>query len=453
MPRCPRGAAAGADSLGAMTELLLRLRSSEPTVREQMLQEESEKGLKAICAGLGLKRISGSQEELLERIEEALLEEDAFYQSDSPVLRIIEVMGGLSDASRAAGFLADKYRAVDLKGFCKALWLPVSGTKAQMAERIAAKASELSKVLRAKRAGLGAAPSSNSHGAQVRGAELGAEDSTGAPRPGGDIFEPTDAEVMDAEEVEQSQVAPSGAMAKHAEAFEEISRLPGLVHVKVTDREEPYAVPASLLTLSSDVWRCELTGGFMEGETKELPLDVTAGEFEVVLDFLLPAAASKRAVDATNLELLMTLSWKYDLQGLKLKCMNFIGNEVISAHNVERRLYYGIKYQESADKNFFKTDLGKSKDFLAAKFFEVDGRACLRRVRKRIQEEAAKISAATSPLTDLYADVVEDVLHAVRTRGLAAVASYNNTGTGQLRRRIEVEMPHVHKFLKRSEDS
>ena len=28
-----------------MTELLLRLRSSEPTVREQMLQEESEKGL------------------------------------------------------------------------------------------------------------------------------------------------------------------------------------------------------------------------------------------------------------------------------------------------------------------------------------------------------------------------------------------------------------------------
>ncbi|CAE7174112.1 unnamed protein product [Symbiodinium microadriaticum] len=61
-------------------------------------------------------------------------------------------MGGLSDASRAAGFLADKYRAVDLKGFCKALWLPVSGTKAQMAERIAAKASELSKVLRAKRA-------------------------------------------------------------------------------------------------------------------------------------------------------------------------------------------------------------------------------------------------------------------------------------------------------------
>ncbi|CAE7804186.1 unnamed protein product [Symbiodinium sp. CCMP2456] len=241
-------------------------------------------------------------------------------------------------------------------------------------------------------------------------------------------------------------------MAKHAEAFEEISRLPGLVHVKVTDREEPYAVPASLLTLSSDVWRCELTGGFMEGETKELPLDVTAGEFEVVLDFLLPAAASKRAVDATNLELLMTLSWKYDLQGLKLKCMNFIGNEVISAHNVERRLYYGIKYQESADKNFFKTDLGKSKDFLAAKFFEVDGRACLRRVRKRIQEEAAKISAATSPLTDLYADVVEDVLHAVRTRGLSAVASYNNTGTGQLRRRIEVEMPHVHKFLKRSED-
>lgn len=210
MPRCPRGAAAGADSLGAMTELLLRLRSSEPTVREQMLQEESEKGLKAICAGLGLKRISGSQEELLERIEEALLEEDAFYQSDSPVLRIIEVMGGLSDASRASGFLADKYRAVDLKGFCKALWLPVSGTKAQMAERIAAKASELSKVLRAKRAGLGAAPSSNSHGAQVRGAELGAEDSTGAPRPGGDIFEPTDAEVMDAEEVEQSQVAPSG---------------------------------------------------------------------------------------------------------------------------------------------------------------------------------------------------------------------------------------------------
>ena len=69
------------------------------------------------------------------------------------------------------------------------------------------------------------------------------------------------------------------------------------------------------------------------------------------------------------------------------------------------------------------------------------------------QEEAAKISAATSPLTDLYADVVEDVLHAVRTRGLSAVASYNNTGTGQLRRRIEVEMPHVHKFLKRSEDS
>ena len=29
----------------AMTELLLRLRSSEPAVREQMLQEESEKGL------------------------------------------------------------------------------------------------------------------------------------------------------------------------------------------------------------------------------------------------------------------------------------------------------------------------------------------------------------------------------------------------------------------------
>ncbi|CAE7947893.1 unnamed protein product [Symbiodinium sp. KB8] len=81
-----------------MTELLLRLRSSEPAVCEQMLQEE----------------------ELLERIEEALLEEDAFNQSDSPVLCIIEVTRGLSDESRAAGFLADKYRAVDLKGFCKA---------------------------------------------------------------------------------------------------------------------------------------------------------------------------------------------------------------------------------------------------------------------------------------------------------------------------------------------
>ena len=67
----------------------------------------------------------------------------------------------------------------------------------------------------------------------------------------------------------------------------------------------------------------------------------------------------------------MTLSWKYDLQGLKLKCMNFIGNEVISAHNVERRLYYGIKYQESADKNFFKTDLGKSiLDLLACEKLE-----------------------------------------------------------------------------------
>jgi len=207
-----------------MTELLLRLRSSEPAVREQMLQEESEKGLKAICAGLGLKRISGSQEELLERIEEALLEEDAFYQSDSPVLRIIEVMGGLSDTGRAAGFLADKYRAVDLKGFCKALWLPVSGTKVQMAERIAAKASELSKVLRAKRAGLGSSPSSNAEAPtqrrrpaqvsrimeEVKDAELGAEDVTGARRPGGDIFEPTDAEVMDVEEVEQSEAETSG---------------------------------------------------------------------------------------------------------------------------------------------------------------------------------------------------------------------------------------------------
>ncbi|CAE7779509.1 unnamed protein product, partial [Symbiodinium pilosum] len=102
------------EALGAMTELLLRLRSSEPPIREEMLREESEKGLKAICAGLGLKRIGGSRAELLDRIEEALLKEDAFYEASSPVLRIIEVMGGLKDAGRAVEFLSEKYRVVDL---------------------------------------------------------------------------------------------------------------------------------------------------------------------------------------------------------------------------------------------------------------------------------------------------------------------------------------------------
>ena len=68
-----------------------------------------------------------------------------------------------------------------------------------MAERIAAKASELSKGLRAKRSGLGAAPSSNTEVVQApmrsrRPAQVSRiMDSTGAPRPGGDIFEPTDA--------------------------------------------------------------------------------------------------------------------------------------------------------------------------------------------------------------------------------------------------------------------
>ena len=68
-----------------------------------------------------------------------------------------------------------------------------------MAERIVAKASELSKSLRAKRSGLGAAPSSNAGVVQAptrsrRPAHVSRiMDSTGALRPGGDIFEPTDA--------------------------------------------------------------------------------------------------------------------------------------------------------------------------------------------------------------------------------------------------------------------
>ncbi|CAE7578297.1 unnamed protein product [Symbiodinium natans] len=212
--RAPRAAGPNADSLGAMTELLLRLRSSEPSTRDEMLQEESEKGLKAICAGLGLKRSGGSEDELRERIEEALLEEDKFYAEDSPVLRIIEVLGNQSDAERAMGFLVDKYRAVDLKDFCKALQMPISGTKASLAERIAAKAGELSKVLHAKRAGsVPSAQATETKSRRRRPAEVAkvmeeVKNAEFAEDAGGDFPEVADAEVMDAEEVEPPQAAP-----------------------------------------------------------------------------------------------------------------------------------------------------------------------------------------------------------------------------------------------------
>jgi len=100
-----------------------------------MLQKENQKGLKAICAGLGLKRTTGSKPELLARIEETLSEEDRLYMPENPTARIIEVFGGLPDLRRGISFLEDKYKSAELKGLCKQLFLPVSGTKAELAQR------------------------------------------------------------------------------------------------------------------------------------------------------------------------------------------------------------------------------------------------------------------------------------------------------------------------------
>ena len=127
---------------------------------------------------------------------------------------------------------------------------------------------------------------------------------------------------------------------------------------KVKDRDEPYLVPAMVLALSSEVWRGCLAGSFKEGLAKELQLtDVADATFRILLDFLLPAAASSGIVTDSNVYQLTEISLKYEMPGLKSKCTLHLSSRDISADNVEQRLYLAIKFQDHADSGFFREDL------------------------------------------------------------------------------------------------
>jgi len=128
-----------------MSELLLQLRSASTPLREEMLQKEDAKGLKAICAGLG-QPSGGTAEQALQRIQEVLRMEDDLYTG--VIARIIQAVGQLAERNGDVLNMLQKYKVAQLKDMCKTLALPQSGRKALLADRIASKAMELWQVMK-----------------------------------------------------------------------------------------------------------------------------------------------------------------------------------------------------------------------------------------------------------------------------------------------------------------
>ncbi|CAK9011689.1 unnamed protein product [Durusdinium trenchii] len=166
-------------SLGAMSELLLNLRVANEKQRNEMLRKEDEKGLRAICAGLG-QPSTGPSESALERIQEALKMEDALYQG--PAARVIQVSGQVKETDGdVASLLQERYRVHDLKSICRTFGLSQGGKKQVLAERIATKALELWQVMKSRGLAEKAPPSSANGTVQDAGSESPSQSSP-APR-------------------------------------------------------------------------------------------------------------------------------------------------------------------------------------------------------------------------------------------------------------------------------
>ncbi|CAJ1355748.1 unnamed protein product [Effrenium voratum] len=129
----------------AISSQLLQLRRSEPGARLEMLQQETQIGLKGLCEHLGL-RGGINAATLVRQIQEALDKEDELYRQSASA-KAIKAMGLLAEKADAEATLQAKYSLSDLKTVCKTLALARSGPKGLLAQRILARAKELLEVM------------------------------------------------------------------------------------------------------------------------------------------------------------------------------------------------------------------------------------------------------------------------------------------------------------------
>jgi len=121
--------------VGSLASVVRALRRAGVEERKKRLRMECLAELRAICVGLRLN-FGGSRAELVKRIENALSQDDELAAPEKPIGRLIKALNNLPGKVQAAGLLASRFKATDLKSLCRPLRLSTTGGKELLANRI-----------------------------------------------------------------------------------------------------------------------------------------------------------------------------------------------------------------------------------------------------------------------------------------------------------------------------